>query len=259
MRTFRSTLVSVATLLLVGGMSGAIGAQTDTPDPMVSAAAEPGYPILEIVYVGAEPIPWVREGVIKKTNPHGVCDLWCIQLSFTISNRGTADFPPDEMTARSDRGGKLFWTVLFGGDGTRAPRETGQSTIYREYSFWYHDELTIPEGGVAKIVREFPVPTDVPLNEFTVVAWFVPPMTQYLGQDDDRTSGARVLHALSTARGMSTTAARHHLAIVDEREVTVVALDMGEVLSAHQIAPDRDYWRNRQRDPGRWPGSQATR
>ena len=48
------------------------------------------------------------------------------------------------------------------------------------------------------------------------------------------------------------------LAIVDEREVTVVALDTGEVLSSHLIEPDRRYWRNQRRDPGRWPGSQAT-
>jgi hypothetical protein len=52
---------------------------------------------------------------------------------------------------------------------------------------------------------------------------------------------------------------RRVLAIVDEREVTVVAADTGEVLSARRIAPARDYWRNRQRDPGRWPGSQAPR
>ena len=49
------------------------------------------------------------------------------------------------------------------------------------------------------------------------------------------------------------------LAIVDEREVTVVDLRTGEVLSAHRIEPERDYWRNQRRDPGRWPGSQATR
>lgn len=48
------------------------------------------------------------------------------------------------------------------------------------------------------------------------------------------------------------------LAIVDEREVTIVALDTGEVLSSHRIEPDKRYWRNQRRDPGRWPGSQAT-
>ena len=48
------------------------------------------------------------------------------------------------------------------------------------------------------------------------------------------------------------------LAIVDEQEVTVVALDTGEILSSHLIEPDRGYWRNQRRDPGRWPGSQAT-
>jgi hypothetical protein len=53
-------------------------------------------------------------------------------------------------------------------------------------------------------------------------------------------------------------AGRRVLAIVDERAVTVVALDTGEVLSTHLIEPDRLYWRNQQRDPGRWPGSRAT-
>ena len=53
-------------------------------------------------------------------------------------------------------------------------------------------------------------------------------------------------------------ARRRVLAIVDEREVTVVALDTGEVLSAHRIDPGRWYWRNQRRDPGRWPGSRAT-
>jgi transposase InsO family protein len=48
------------------------------------------------------------------------------------------------------------------------------------------------------------------------------------------------------------------LAIADEREVTLVALDTGEVLSTHLIEPDRTYWRNQRRDPGRWPRSPAT-
>jgi transposase InsO family protein len=48
------------------------------------------------------------------------------------------------------------------------------------------------------------------------------------------------------------------LAIVDEHEVTVVALDTGELLSSHLIEPDKGYWRNQRRDPGRWPGSRAT-
>jgi hypothetical protein len=48
------------------------------------------------------------------------------------------------------------------------------------------------------------------------------------------------------------------LAIVDETEVAVVALDTGELLSTHLIEPDKGYWRNQRRDPGRWPGSPAT-
>jgi len=53
-------------------------------------------------------------------------------------------------------------------------------------------------------------------------------------------------------------ARRRVLAIADELEVTVVALDTGEVLSTHLIEPAKGYWRNQRRDPGRWPGSQAT-
>ena len=52
-------------------------------------------------------------------------------------------------------------------------------------------------------------------------------------------------------------ARRRVLAIVDEHEVTVVALDTGELLSTHRIEPDKGYWRNTRRDPGRWPGSQS--
>ena len=54
-------------------------------------------------------------------------------------------------------------------------------------------------------------------------------------------------------------ARRRVLAIVDEREVTVVDLGTGEVLSSHLIEPAKSYWRNQRRDPGRWPGSRATR
>ena len=52
---------------------------------------------------------------------------------------------------------------------------------------------------------------------------------------------------------------RRVLAIVDEREVTVVALETGEVLSSHRIEPERPYWRNQRRNPSRWPGLRATR
>lgn len=49
-------------------------------------------------------------------------------------------------------------------------------------------------------------------------------------------------------------ARRRVLAIADECEVTVIALETGELLSTHLIEPDKGYWRNQRRDPGRWPG-----
>jgi transposase len=53
-------------------------------------------------------------------------------------------------------------------------------------------------------------------------------------------------------------ARRRILAIVDEREVSVDALDTGEVLSTHRIEPDRSRWRDQRRDPGRWQRPRAT-
>ena len=48
------------------------------------------------------------------------------------------------------------------------------------------------------------------------------------------------------------------IAITDPATVTVIELRTGEVLSAHDIDPARDYWRNKQRSPGRWPGLPVT-
>ena len=45
------------------------------------------------------------------------------------------------------------------------------------------------------------------------------------------------------------------LAIADDTTVTVIELETGEVLSTHQIRPEKTYWRNTQRAPGRWPGT----
>jgi transposase InsO family protein len=45
------------------------------------------------------------------------------------------------------------------------------------------------------------------------------------------------------------------LAIADDHHVTVTDLTTGEVLSTHHIQPDKTYWRNQNKQPGRWPGS----
>jgi len=47
------------------------------------------------------------------------------------------------------------------------------------------------------------------------------------------------------------------MALADEKVVSIVELATGEVLSTHDIDPARSYWRNRDRQPGRWPGSQG--
>jgi transposase InsO family protein len=45
------------------------------------------------------------------------------------------------------------------------------------------------------------------------------------------------------------------LAFADDIRVTVTDLTTGEVLSVHLIDPDKSYWRNQNKEPGRWPGS----
>ena len=49
-------------------------------------------------------------------------------------------------------------------------------------------------------------------------------------------------------------AGKRILALADQTTITVIELHTGEILSAHHIDPDKTYWRNQQRSPGRWPG-----
>ncbi|KAA6437963.1 hypothetical protein FQ330_00255 [Agrococcus sediminis] len=44
------------------------------------------------------------------------------------------------------------------------------------------------------------------------------------------------------------------LILTDDTTVTVTDSHTGEVLATHTVDPDRPYWRNQQRSPGRWPG-----
>jgi transposase InsO family protein len=45
------------------------------------------------------------------------------------------------------------------------------------------------------------------------------------------------------------------LALADEHHITVIELETGEVLSTHLIDPNKSYWRNQNKEPGRWPSS----
>jgi transposase InsO family protein len=45
------------------------------------------------------------------------------------------------------------------------------------------------------------------------------------------------------------------LAFADDTKVTVVDLATGEILSRHLIEPAKTYWRNQNKEPGRWPSS----
>ncbi|MCW5951558.1 MAG: integrase core domain-containing protein [Propionibacteriaceae bacterium] len=45
------------------------------------------------------------------------------------------------------------------------------------------------------------------------------------------------------------------LALIDQTTVTIVHLDTGQIIATNTIDPNHGYWRNTQREPGRWPGS----
>ncbi len=58
--------------------------------------------------------------------------------------------------------------------------------------------------------------------------------------------------------GVGTTHARKRvLAFADDHQITVADLNTGEVLSIHLIEPHKTYWRNQNKEPGRWPSSQS--
>ena len=44
------------------------------------------------------------------------------------------------------------------------------------------------------------------------------------------------------------------LALIDETTVTIIHLDTAEIIATNTINPERNYWRNEMKKPGRWPG-----
>jgi transposase InsO family protein len=60
------------------------------------------------------------------------------------------------------------------------------------------------------------------------------------------------LHHLATGAAH---ARKRVLAFADDTQVTVTDLTTGEVLSVHLIQPDKSYWRNQNKEPGRWPST----
>jgi hypothetical protein len=45
------------------------------------------------------------------------------------------------------------------------------------------------------------------------------------------------------------------LILVTSHTVTVISKNQHHVLSSHHIDPERNYWRNQTKNPGRWPGN----
>ena len=60
------------------------------------------------------------------------------------------------------------------------------------------------------------------------------------------------MHHLAVGRAH---ARKRVLAFADDTRVTVADLATGEVLSTHLIQPNSNYWRNQDKEPGRWPSS----
>lgn len=48
---------------------------------------------------------------------------------------------------------------------------------------------------------------------------------------------------------------KRYILIADEHTVTVIHLDTGEIVATNTINPATSYWRNNEKEPGRWPGS----
>ncbi|MFB8148233.1 IS481 family transposase [Microbacterium sp. NPDC056003] len=48
------------------------------------------------------------------------------------------------------------------------------------------------------------------------------------------------------------------LLLADDTTITVVATRTGEIIATNQIDPDKIYWRNTMKAPGRWPGASKT-
>jgi transposase InsO family protein len=56
---------------------------------------------------------------------------------------------------------------------------------------------------------------------------------------------------------------RHHagtpvLILVATQTITVISKTGHQLIASHHIDPDRNYWRNQQKTPGRWPGRSVT-
>ena len=48
------------------------------------------------------------------------------------------------------------------------------------------------------------------------------------------------------------------LILVTTTTVNVVTQHTNQLIASHHIDPDRNYWRNQQKRPGRWPGRSVT-
>ena len=57
--------------------------------------------------------------------------------------------------------------------------------------------------------------------------------------------------------GIGTTHAGTRVLALGDDRITVIASTTGEVLSTHLIDPNKTYWRNQNKEPGRWPGSRT--
>lgn len=79
-----------------------------------------------------------------------------------------------------------------------------------------------------------------------------------------RLTGRRWGHFPRPHRGTSDVHAQRDrrsaaFALADDDHVTVIELDTGQVLSTHHIEPEKNYWRNQNKERGRWPSPPKTR
>ncbi len=63
------------------------------------------------------------------------------------------------------------------------------------------------------------------------------------------------LHHLGIGRAHAGTAV---LILVTNQTVTVISKTSHQLVATHHIDPTKNYWRNQQKNPGRWPGRSVT-
>ena len=91
-------------------------------------------------------------------------------------------------------------------------------------------------------------------------AAFLPPLSPGLTTRScsrTRREGYRAAGEANDARHRAPHRGTRVILIADNTTITVVRLNTGEIIATNTINPSKTYWRNNEKEPGRWPGSHS--